>query len=444
MHTLCSKMLTLFVAVTASGADWTGRVHEARRLMETNSFSEAVAAYQNAAKLANDAKENPATLATIHCELGWAMSEAGDADTAIREMIHALSTLRQSGQDIRVAVCANHLALHYRTIGRYEESRHLFQEALGIEEKLSGRENQRAKVLIGLAGLELLGGFHARADQHGRRALQLLEKAGPMTAGIVEACSTLALAARAMERPADAIAFAERELNALRNSPSATPEELIRPMSLLAATNAELKRFRKAAQWTSQIEALQTTDESLRLKILMTLAYVSSQQGDMGKAEHSFDEARRLIEQQPNADRMALGTVWMHLGRVRRRQGNYEGSEQCHKTAISMLSGTLPERHPFIAFGWLDLADTYRLLRRYDDAIAHYRKGLTMAEESVGKGSGLLAVDYAMFAEVLRKKNEKAEAREYAALAKKAKEGSEQIRTMGFTVDIDELAPKRR
>jgi tetratricopeptide (TPR) repeat protein len=216
----------------------------------------------------------------------------------------------------------------------------------------------------------------------------------------------------------------------------------------LALTNAELKRFRKPARWSSEIEALQATDRkadsNLQLKILMTLAYVSAQQGDLRKAESSFDEARRLIEQQPNPDPMALGTLWTHLGRVRRSQGNYIGSEQCHKTALSVLSGTLPERHLFIAFRWLDLADTYRLLRRYDDAIAHYRKGLTMAEESTGRGSGLLAVDYEMFAQVLRKKSEKAEAREFDALARKARAGSEQVRTIGFTVDIDELAPKRR
>jgi tetratricopeptide (TPR) repeat protein len=257
----------------------------------------------------------------------------------------------------------------------------------------------------------------------------------------------MALISRSRFRTEDAIFYSEREYSLYKNGSAARPAALIRVLALLAAANAELGRLRKANEWIalleSALDAHASTDATLRWRARLTVAYVAAQSGDLRRAESTFEEVSRLTAR-ANVNPLDLGSMWSHLGRVRRRLGNYSGAEQCHLTSLSILKNAVPESHPFIAYAWLDLADTYRLMRRYDDAIAHYRKGLAMAELFDGRGSGALALDYEMFAAVLQKNRHKDEARHYLALAQKAKASGGPVRGMGFTVDVEEFEKKKR
>src|SRR5690349_15278927 len=89
-------------------------------------------------------------------------------------MVGSLIAIRATRDQIPIAICAHHLALHYRTAGRYEEYRLLLDEAIAIEEKSPGRESALARVLVSSAGLETLKGSANQAHEHVHRALRLI------------------------------------------------------------------------------------------------------------------------------------------------------------------------------------------------------------------------------------------------------------------------------
>lgn len=409
-------IVSLVLTLPASGSEWTRRLMEARRLVAEEAYGEAIQAHEDAVKLATGANESSFTVAELRCELGWAMSAAGQSARALDEMSRAMHTLRGSAKPgSSRAACARHLAFHFRNAGNYKEAEALFAEAIEFEEKLSGRQSELARTVLGLAGLESLRGDFARAGQQAQRALTLQQAIADLPPlEMAETYATLALVSRGLRRSADALLYGERELKLRRTHSPAASRDILRALCLLASTNAELKRFSVADRWAKEAEAvlknggLVPTD---RKQMLLTLAYVSSQRGDLRKAGRLFDEARGLLEAEAQPSSLELAMVWTHIGRIRRKLGEYDSAEQCHKTALSVLNGAVPETHPFLAFGWLDLADTYRLWRRYDAAIEHYRTGLEMAEKFTGKGSPTLATDYEMFASVLRKETPKARRR---------------------------------
>lgn len=442
-------VISLFITTIATCADWNPPLHEGRRLRNQRNLPAALRAYQDAVNIATNTGEEPLTIASLRCERGSALSEAGKTSAAIDEMVTAMRTIRISGEPIPVAVCAYHLATHYQNAGKYWESRDLYREAMAIEEKLPGREIQLARVLVSLADLSTLEGLVEEADKHARSAFRIVEQNPNVTdSDRASTYAMLALTSRGLLRHTESLKYAEREVVLRRRTGLAGSDELIRALCLLAATNAELKRFSKAEEWIRQAQLtlsdLPPDHTSLRAKVVLTAAHVANHGKDLRKAERLFDEARALLETQPDTHRLEVASIWTHLGRTRNRLGNYSGAEHCHSAALGALKDNVPDSHPFIAFAWLDLADTYRLMQRYDDAVAHYRKGLALAEQFAGRGSSSLAVAYYMLGKILEKRKAKAEAREYLALAEKAKAAGGPARAMGFTIDVDDLGRKRR
>jgi tetratricopeptide (TPR) repeat protein len=440
-------LLCMVFAITSSAADWQERLDEARRLMKKGAFTEAAVAYRDAARLAVIANRSPATLAAIRCELGWAMSEASEASDGLIEMVAALKTIRSSGDPVLTATCARNLAFHFRSSGRYEESKELFQEVIALERKDPGRQSTLGKTLVGLAGLELLRGNHAAALDGARRALLIQERSTEIpSADLAETFALLALVSRALQKPLDALMYSERELALRRRSTQEHSGAILSVLCTLAATNAELRRFSKADHWSKQAEAVLRLDPQSptdqKAKVLVSLAYVAFQREDLRNAERLYEEALMLLQTEVNPGRLETATVWTHLGRTRRRMGDYAAALQCHRNALSSLKDAVPESHPFVAFGILALAEDFRLLERYEEAAAHYLSGLQMAEEFAGQGNPNLAADYENFAAVLRKINRDAEAKHYLSLARKAKASGDH-RSLGFTVDVDELRRKQ-
>lgn len=422
--------------------DWAERLREARQFLDQQAFQQAINSYREVLNIAT-ANEPPLIVAGLRCELGWAMSWAGQAESGLSEMVKALHQIRMSGEATPLAICAHLLGLHYRTAGKYDEARHLFHEAIFLEEKSSRREKQLADVLISLAGLETLEGAAGRADEHARRALRILENIpGIDDFELALAYRVNALTSRALFRNEDALRFTEREIHLRRRIGPAEAPELVHAICLMAAIHAEMRRFNKAEEWLRQL-AVHSHRDDVRLKTSTTAAYVASQRGDLRKAERAFEDAVATMQNQKDASRLELATLWTHLGRTKRRLGNYAGSEQCHWRAMATLQGAKGDTHTFVAFAWLDLADTYRLMRRYEEATTYYRKGLALVEAFAGKASGALAIDYYMFATVLQKRNSKAEAREYFALAKEANGKRGDVRMQSFTIDASEFGKRR-
>ncbi|MCC6344998.1 MAG: tetratricopeptide repeat protein [Bryobacterales bacterium] len=422
-------------SLSLAAADPARPLAEARRLLTIEAYPESIAAYKDALSMAIAAQLPPASIATIRCELGYTLAGAGEPSGVI-EMSNALAVLRASGQPTAIADCAQFLARHLRTNGRFRESRELFLEAVAIEDK-AGRDGALAIVLLNLTRLEFSAGSREGLEYCVRRLQHLLgTNPGRIPEQLVlPVYTTLALSSRYLYRPEDAIRYAGRAVE-LGNT-AGDSRELMRSLSVLAATNVELTRLGKAGEWARRLEDLRAAhpaaDADFDLEMLVALGYVAYQRGELEKAARLLEEARGLTGKLKHADPITVSTVWTHLGRVRRFQKNYPASEECHRNALAAVAA-LPEHHYVRAFAWLDLADTYRLMKRHADAIAYYRKGLTLAGEFLGTGHADLANDYQNFAAVLRKTRNKREAREYEALARLALSA----RPRGLTVDIEQ------
>ncbi len=422
-------------SLSLAAADPAKHLAEARRLFAIEAFPESIAAYKDALSMAIAAQLPPASIATIRCELGYTLSGAGEP-SGVLEMSNALAVLRASNEPTGIADCAQFLARHYRANGRFRESRELFLEAVAIEDK-PGREGDLAMVLLNLTRLEFSAGSREGLEYCVRRLQHLLgTNPGQIPKQrVLSVYTTLALSSRYLYRPEDAIRYAGRAVelgNAAEDS-----RELMRSLSVLAATNVELTRLRKAGEWARRLEVLRAVhpaaDADFDLEIFIALGYVAYQRGELEKAAHLLDQARGLTGKLKHADPITVSTVWTHLGRVRRFQKNYSASEECHKNALAAVAA-LPEHHYVRAFSCLDLADTYRLMKRHADAITYYRKGLTLAGEYLGTGHADLAGHYQNFAAVLRKTRNKREAREYEALARQAQSAGPR----GLTVDVEQ------
>lgn len=436
----CACVLLLLTPLTWA-QEWKQRTQHANRLAETGMFQEAVAAYQEAVHLAAAANAPPAAVAALRCHMGSAMVESGNARGLV-EMNQAYATLQPAGELAGVS-CGYSLAHSYRTAGDYAQARKLFAEARTILEKHPATERDMARILIGIAGVDLLEGSLVSAEKHVKAGL-LLQTANlpPEHPDFIGSYGTMAHVLRALHRPAEAIRYAEQELQVRRKANALQPVDALRTYSLLAAANADLRRLRAAGEWAARMDSTLAAHPSIaldeRIRVTSAMGYVALERGELQKAESLFEKVRLLLDQQP--DPLALATAWTYLGRIKRRRGDFAAAERCHRAALATME-PLPQRQSSSGFLWLDLADTYRLWRRDDDAIRHYRRGLTIVEEQQGAGSPVLARDYEAFAALLHKKKSKEEAVRYSALARRARE---QTRNPGLTVDIDELRPRFR
>ncbi|MCC6341215.1 MAG: tetratricopeptide repeat protein [Bryobacterales bacterium] len=442
-------MKNLYIVVvftlTMAAADSEKQLAEARRLFYEEAYPESVSAFKAALEIATRAQHPAASIAVIRCELGYSLSFVREDAAAVSEMSNALQVLRAAGVPTAVAGCAQFLARHYAGAGNFRESRRLIAEAIAIEESKPERVEYLVTALNDLARFEVLAGSREGAESCLPRLKYILEgHSGRMRREVaLRAYTTLALLCRYLYRREEAIRYAERAV-ALGSGTAGGPHhrELMWSLYVLASSNVELMRLRRAGEWASRIEAglkeYAVTDAEARLETLVTLGYVASARGELERAVLFLEEARDLIGKLKHPDPLTVGTLWTHLGRVHRRRKDFPASEQCHKNALQVLTKAFSERHYLTGVAWLDLAGTYRLMKRYDDSIACYRNGFAIVEEFSGRDGVNLGADYSNFAGLLRKTRRKEEARKYEALAEKARSGS----VMGLTVDVDEWKGK--
>ncbi len=436
--------IVIVLALTLAAADSDKQLAEARRLFYGEAYPESVSAFKAALQMATRAQQPAASIAAIRCELGYALSFVPEGSSAVSEMSNALQMLRATGIPTAVAGCAQFLARHHERTGNLHEARRLIAEAIAIEESRPERVEYLVAALLDLAWIEVFAGSREGVESCVPRLKYLLEgHSGRMRKEVaMRAYTTLALVCRYLYQREESIRYAERAVTLGSGVVAPDHRELMRSLCVLASANAELMRLKRAGEWASRIEAglaeYALTDAEGRMEALVTLGYVESQRGDLERARHFLEQARGLIEKLKHPDAAMVGAFWTYLGRVHRRRKDFPAAEQCHKNGLRVLTEAFSERRHLTGFAWLDLADTYRLMKRHDDSIACYRKGLAIVEESHGKGDASLAADYSNFAGLLRKAHRKEEARIYEALAEKARSGV----VMGLTVDVEEWRGK--
>lgn len=138
-------------------------------------YDEALATLQRALQDA-ESQSQPVVMALCHEFLGRTYDAMGDRDrlASLRHLETAFDLYSKSTNTMEAARTRAWIGQVYENLGRFDESRAAYQEALQTFDALSDRVNQSA-TLFALGRLEMKSGNDDRAESHLRRSIDATE-----------------------------------------------------------------------------------------------------------------------------------------------------------------------------------------------------------------------------------------------------------------------------
>ena len=231
-------------------------------------------------------------------------------------------------------------------LGLNEESATLLEEALALQESLSGRKSGELVPILNALGNAYVSSAHwDQSEATFLRSIAIAERSGP-TSELARAVSGLATAYQTLGR----------------------------------LDEAEASRRRALDLWIAARGEEDTQTAAARANLAMVLI----DRGRYQEADAMLERALETHERNLPPDHPDIARIVGELGTTRKELGRLEEAEALNRRALALLQNRLGARHPQVALQINNLGVTLFEAGRYAEAEVEYRRAVDIAEETLG------------------------------------------------------------
>ncbi|MCG8459962.1 MAG: tetratricopeptide repeat protein, partial [Holophagales bacterium] len=359
--------------------------------------------------------DQPEIRARLMLTMGRAYRQLGLYDRALTLLRRSLELRRrldsEAGEPLATSNHLDQLASTFHDLGRFEEARPLFEEALDLRRSALGASHPDvAASLANLAFVERARGELEEAESLLLRAIPIQERTlEPDHPHLAASLANLGELYRARGEPSRAEPYLARAIDLQERRLGADHPDLANSLNNLAMVyhqrgdrgRAE-PLYRRASAITERV--LGPGHPSLA-SVLDNLAQLLRSTGDFGKAETLTARAFTIRQEALGEDHPSLAISLGHRAGLLADQGRLEESEQLLETALDLLRQALGVDHPDYAAALDQLADCRALRGDVAAAEEAYRAALRIREASLEPGRPALAMTRTGLADLLRVTN---------------------------------------
>jgi len=313
------------------------RLHS-RAIAESPELFREVA--QLAASARDDRREARAWLALMRVQ-----GDLGDYEAVITLGPVADAAIRRAGEDaVLRAQRGNHLGWALREVGRYDDARAVYEDALA---RLADRPQHptRGAALNGLGVVAKEQGKYREAESHYRAAIEIFEAAlGPNHSKTTTARNNLGVTLKVMGKMDEAQAEYERVLGILERKLGPEHPDVALPLANLG---------------------------SLHLR-----------RGQGAEAAGYFERARALWVDALGADHPNIGKISMDLGMSRAHQGRFEEAVDLIRGGIEIFEKALGANHAHVGQAYIRLGTTHLDAGQPEPALAAAERAIAIVESA--------------------------------------------------------------
>lgn len=277
----------------------------------------------------------------------------------------------------------------YGNLGLHTQAQGLLEEALALQERLSGQDDAALVPVLTRLGNALAGqGDHTRADALFRRAAEIASREKvPAEEGA--ALNLLAASLHAQGRLDEAEPVARRSVAAWTRAVGPDSAKTAGAMVNLALV--ELNRGRYASAEPILVSVLATLERHLGpdhpdvASTVTNLATVRKELGQLAEAEALTRRSLALAEKRLGPENPQCAVVRNDLAVALFEQRRYAEAEEQYRRAVAIAEPALGAGHPLVAIFTSNLAETCLLQGRPAEAEPLYRRALAAARKAFGE-----------------------------------------------------------
>jgi serine/threonine-protein kinase len=337
----------------------------------------------------------------------------------------------------------------YVQIGDFDRAKALLQRALAASDDPRVPDDVKARVLVGIAAVEMETNAYDAAIDHARHGLALLEKTGNGAATSIAKAhaviasvliakgqldeaeavlrESLARDAAALGEQSEAVAASWIELGnvfgrtdrldeaeqafrtgiaitrALFGDHSYHLAHALNELSSVLSDKNDYAGAESALQQSLQVR-LRTVGEDHRDTFIVRHNLLVLQE-TMGRVAQALPQRLALLERAQTSGRVNprdLASYYLATGRDQRDVGQFDAAAPMLRKAIEAFSDTLGPTTDVVVAAWRSLGGTLTLAGRYDDADAALRKALEIQKGRSGDNPVRMAFVHAELGNLLR------------------------------------------
>ncbi len=283
--------------------------------------------------------------------------ELGDAEAGHAWADNAeVAIVRAGGDELLEAGLLNNLGLLQFRQGAFDEARRGDELALGIRERLLGREHPLVATSHNNLGSDLwMLGRYDEAEVQLREAIAIHEAiAGPDHPRLAASLDNLGALLAERGDHGQARPFIERALRirerALAPDHPSLADTLINLGVLLITLDDDDGAAALFERARGVIERGVGADHPTMATCLSNLGGIQHKRGQYDAAMASFTRAAEIYERSFGPDHVKVGLTLANLGEVHRRRGELGLAEAALVRAVDVVEGALGPEHPKLAF----------------------------------------------------------------------------------------------
>jgi tetratricopeptide (TPR) repeat protein len=321
--------------------------------------------------------------------------EYGTLDTCDLYLPHAKAALSymqlSSANDVDRAHLAYRMSRHLYNRGSYSVANTLAEQALGLCEKVLGKEH--LDTLTSMSNLALVldrQGKYEEAEKMNRRTLELYERVlGKEHPDTLMGMSNLAMALDGRGKYSEAEEMNRRTLELKERVLGKDHPNTLASMNNLAWVLDKQGKYEQAEEMNRRTlemrERVLGEEHPDTLMSMSNLAIVLDRQGKYSEVEEMNRRTLEMRERVLGEEHPDTLTSMSNLALVFNRQGKYEQAEEMNRRTLELYERVLGEEHPDTLTSMSNLAGVFELQGKYSEAEEMNRRTLEMRERVLGE-----------------------------------------------------------
>jgi eukaryotic-like serine/threonine-protein kinase len=273
-------------------------------------------------------------------------------------------------------------------LGLDKESVALLEEALALQERLTGRESKELVPILNALGYAYVSEAHwDEGEATYLRSIAIAERTGPASQ-LAAAVSGVATTYQTLGRLDEAETSSRRALELWIKTRGEDDPETATARANLAALLNDRGRYEEA---DGMLERALATDER-RLppdhpdvaRIVAELATTRKELGRLDEAEALNRRALALLQDRLGARHPQVALALNNLGVILFEEGHYAEAEAEYRRAVEIAEETFGPEHPYAGLCLSNLAEACHMEGRPQEAEPLYRRALAIERAALG------------------------------------------------------------
>jgi tetratricopeptide (TPR) repeat protein/tRNA A-37 threonylcarbamoyl transferase component Bud32 len=311
-----------------------------------------------------------------------------------RILPHAIVAIKHAkAHEVVEEICSSlsrNIGIYFNLIGKYEETKTAYEDALTIDEKLFGPEHQIiAKYANNLGNtLRLLGNFTG-AKMYLKRAFAIEEKLfGPECPGLANIFNNLGLVFRDLGDLESSLMNFEKALEIDEKIYGPDHANVARDAGNLGSIFRLLGNFEKAkanSERALEIDMkLFGSDHPNVARDANNLGTVLRDLGDLDGAKTYFKSAIKIVEKSFGSDHPMLATISFNLGNVLLDSGDLAEAKVNSEKALAIREKYFGPEHHAVASSLESISEILKRLGELNEAKKITERALNISEKNFG------------------------------------------------------------